>query len=200
MYDREYRMNVIQTIIVGSVATAIFESSKFILIRFFDYLANARLPFSLTGYWISFHQSAHSDTQEVFSAYEIVRIRIKTGKVVASIYQYTNDNRTHIYKGCGFVRGSKLSVSYEDAYNSNSELIGNYLLRVKKESEHNVYLNGTYSEHQGKRDIIVSNSYSLFSYCPSLLIRLGFVFGGKKYIFNHMKKDRFINCVKHKMQ
>ena len=190
---------VINTIVVGIIATLSFEILKYFVLKVMDLIIESRIPFSLTGFWVAFSESKHPDTHEIYSAYEFVRLRIERGKIIVKIYQVTNDSRKHIYKGLGYLRGSKLSISYEDYSNPHSELCGSYNLRVSKKNEHSTYLAGSYTEFQGKEDILYTHDYCLFPYVPTKKENLALRVFGKKYIFNLMENNQFKEDVNKEM-
>lgn len=192
--------NVISTIITGIIATIIFEVLKLFVLKLIDLTKKARIPFSLTGFWVSYNQSEHPETHQIYSAYELIKLSIKRGRINVKIFQLTNDSRKHKYKGCGYIRGSKLSISYEEYAKQKSELTGCYILKVSKKNEHNIFLNGSYTEFQGSMDKIFSHDYCMFPYNTNRINRIGLNLCGGKYIFKHMQKDSFKENVNNEMQ
>lgn len=187
-------------IITGIIATLIFEIVKYIIFKLIDLSQKRRIPFSITGIWVTYHESVHPDTNEKHTAYELLILKIKKGNILTQIYQYTSDERKHRYKGCGYVRGPKLSIAYEEFNNQNSDLTGVYLLKNSKKTEHNTYLKGTYLEFQGKNDEAKVHEYCLFPYSPSFFNKICLKYLGQQYIFYHMKKERFKEYVENQMQ
>ena len=191
----EQKMDVVYTIIIGVIATLVFELLKYSVIRVLDLTKKMHLTFSLPKYWISHTIQASPDSQKTFSAYEFVKLKIVKGRISMQIFQYATDGRLHKYKGCGYIRGSKLSISYEEFANRYSEMTGSLNLKVSKKSEHSIYLKGTYTELQGKKDEVFSYDYCLYPYFPCMFDKLGLNLLGSRYIFNHMKKESFKNYI-----
>lgn len=89
--------NIIKTIITGIIATAIYEIAKYIIIFIIDRVKEKSKEFSISGIWCTYHESRSSIDNQLFSAYELIKLKYNHGKIIMNLYQLTNDGRKYHY-------------------------------------------------------------------------------------------------------
>lgn len=192
--------DIVAAIFTGIVATSIFELLKFSYCFWRDRIAEKELPFSLAGYWCAYHESKDSKTQEIFSACELVRFCHKHDMIHMKLYQITNDGRCQYYKGIGYFRGNKITLSYCEADRQVSNHAGAFLLREKNIIEHVISLTGNYAEFRGDSFRARLYPYNLKPCGLTLSQQIAVFFTGKKAAYSLMKKKAFQDECKNTMQ
>lgn len=190
----------ISTIIVGIISTFIFELMKYIFLLCKSKVAEKCLPFSLNGYWISYHESKEKKDGELLSAFELASFYFDNGVVRMRLYQLTSFGGFYCYKGLGYVRGDKISVSYYESDNPLSNHIGNFLLKASNKIEHEVSLVGNYFEFRGNSTKGHMFIYSMCPYKMSMIDRICIYFCRKNHAEKFMKREKFQNECRNKMQ
>lgn len=132
-------------IVSGIAASASFEIIKTIFLRIKNKFEERSLPFNITGYWCNYQEQKSRDGF-VYTAHELIVMKHRGEKLHFKLYQLTNDNRRHLYKGIGFIRGNKISLAYEEVKKARSNHTGTFNLRVQNIREHSVQLAGQYAE------------------------------------------------------
>ena len=145
-------LNIVLTGIIPCVA---YEILKIFFVAIMNRISAKSLPFTINGYWVAFHE------RDGYSAYEFLILKNQGVKLKFRLYQLTNDNRFHFYKGLGFIRGSKISLAYQEANKNRSNLTGTFNLKVFNKSEHHLALIGKYTEFSKDEDECFSCAYEL---------------------------------------
>lgn len=188
------------TIFVGIITTFIFEIMKYSFLLCKSKVTEKNLPFSLNGYWISYHESMDKKDGELLSAFELASFVFDNGVVHMRLYQLTSYGGFYCYKGIGYVRGDKVSVSYCESDSPQSNHIGNFLLKASNKIEHEVAFVGNYLEFRGNGTKGRTFAYSMCPYKMSTIDRMGIYFLRKKYATKLMKREEFQDECRNKMQ
>lgn len=178
-------------ILVGIIATVLFEISKLIVIVIVDKAKEKSKAFSISGIWCAYHTSKSDIDGKIYSAYELVQLKIHHGKVAAVIYQITNDNRKHRYKGYGCLRGNKLSIAYEEASNPQSNHTGVFIVKIKNVIEHSIFLSGNYVEFRADAEDSSLYKYYLKPHEVSKTNMLKIMIFKSRFIYKYMQKEEF---------
>ena len=185
--------SLLYVIITGAISTIIFEIGKFLFLFIVDKIKEKSVSFSISGYWCSYNSEYSFSENKIYSAYELVKINYSKEKIVMHLYQLTNDNRRHQYKGYGFLRGNKLVISYEEANCSTSNHIGAFILKMQNKNEHSILFAGNYYEYRGEADTCEDFKYILKPCTLSLSNRLLIFIFRNKYIYKLISKEEFKN-------
>lgn len=191
--------NVINTIIIGILATLIYELLTQLVLITLNALKKRSLLFTINGYWCAFHESKSELDGMVYSAFELLHLKYNKGKVYMKLYHVTNDSRKYLYKGIGYLRGDKIVIAYEEAKSDKSNHVGAFMLRQNNIYEHSVVLQGDYLEFRGNKQSVKSYKYLLNSCSVSVKTRVNFFFGRDKSIYNFMLSEEFRNECKQRM-
>lgn len=178
-------------ILTGVLATVLFETLKFFFSRARDVIARKSLPFSLEGYWRTYHEEFDPQKETLFSACELVHFTLRNDAVHMKLYQTTNDGRCHFYQGIGYVRGHKLVLSYYEADNDKSNFTGVFLLRESNANEHMISLVGSYGEFRRDDPQAKFFPYSLHPCQLPRKEQLRIALRGKKYAYSLMRGEGF---------
>lgn len=187
------------TISAGIATTILFELLKYIFLLCKSKVTEKGLPFSLNGYWISQHESRSGKNSELISAFELAFFSFENGIVRMRLYQLTSFGGFYYYKGIGYIRGDKVSVSYCESDNPQSNHLGNFLLKASNKIEHEVSLEGNYFEFRGNGKKGYAFAYSMCPYKMSTVDRIGICFQRKRYAEKLMKRGDFQNECRNKM-
>ncbi len=133
------------------IAPFLYEMLKHLIFFAKDKLNDHINPYSISGYWVSFHSSKNENGVE-YSAYELLRFKQTKNNLSVKLYQHTNDDRFHIYKGLGFIKGNRISLSYCESNDSYSNDIGTFNLSREEESQHTPCFTGVYTEFSKNSD------------------------------------------------
>ncbi len=147
--------NLLDAIISGIIVSALFEIIKYGSINIYNRISEKSLPFAVGGHWGAHH------SQGRFSAFEFMILKQQGVRLKFRLYQKTNDNRFHFYRGVGYIRGNKISLAYHEAKNSRSSSTGTYNLLICNVSEHQIELVGVYTEYSGSEEKAFSHPYCL---------------------------------------
>lgn len=179
--------NLTDIIFTGIISATAFEIFKAIFIIIKNKISEKSLPFTVSGYWCTYHEKA------MHGAYELVYLKHQGNKLKLKLYQKTNDKRFHFYKGNGYIRGDKISIAYQEANKSRSNHTGTFNLKIHNISEHSVCLYGNYTEFSKNNKESNSIRYELKECNLSSFNRLCIKFLGKFFIKNLMVREVFIN-------
>lgn len=185
--------NIIKTIITGIIATAIYEIAKYIIIFITDRVKEKSKEFSISGIWCTYHESRSSIDNQLFSAYELIKLKYNHGKIIMNLYQLTNDGRKYHYKGYGCLRGNKLTIAYEEASNKVSNHTGVIILKLQNIVEHSIFLQGNYAEFRGNNEESTLYPYFLKPHKISLKNKIKIFLFKTQYIYKYMSKEDFKN-------
>lgn len=185
--------NVLNTIIIGVVATFIYELGKYLLFFIIDNIKVRDLPFSLSGYWCSYVKYNPKNSTDEYEAYELIKLKYKKETVFIKMYQITNDNRKNYYEGTGFLRGDKLAFAYREIHRETSNQVGTIILRYRNITEHEVFFVGNYHEFRHDNYRSSSNPYIMKRYYMNFTNTFICKMFGRKQIFAFMKKEEFKN-------
>lgn len=183
----------IETIIIGIVATAIYEMSKKCVLIIYDIVSVKNVQFSVSGFWCSYHQSMSRNSLEEYTAYELMELKYKNGYIRVRLYQLTSDGRKHYYNGNGFLRGDKLAFSYEEVSQESSTQVGTIILRYSNLCEHQVFLVGNYHEFKKNEHSSTNIPYMVKKYHVDRVDKIKYRVLGRRYIFSYMQKENFKN-------
>lgn len=190
-------MNNIQyTVITGIIATAIYEIAKSIVILIIDRVKENNKEFSISGTWCAYHERKSGFDNKLYSAYELVKLKYIRGKVNMSLFQCTTDGRKYHYKGCGCLRGNKLTLAYEEVGNPHSNHTGVIILKFQNIMEHSIVLMGNYVEFNGNDERSSIYSYSLKPHKISTLNRIKIFVLKSPSVYEYMLKEKFVNDAK----
>lgn len=192
-------MDTLKDIILTSIISpAIFEVLKFIIVTIKNKIKETSFPHTMNGFWCTFHESNVEDHS--YSAYELLEIKQQDSKLYVRLYQLTDDERFYTYRGFGYIRGNKASISYEEIKSEISSSTGTITLIRKDATQHVPVYEGVYSEFLKEEKECVFKKYSLTHIDIEkknifLLILLKTIYA-KKY----MNKDSFKNVCKNSMR
>lgn len=181
---------ILEIIFTGIVSCVLFEILKGLFIYAKSKSSEASLPFSVSGRWGTFHK------QGEYSAYELLNLKVQGEIIKLKIYQLTEDQRFHIYKGCGFIRGDRISLAYREANSSKSNMTGTMNLKIQNLSEHHLMLSGKYTEFSKDEKESVSYAYELREVRPSLFESMCIKLSLKTQIKRMMVSEEFKNASK----
>lgn len=167
------------SVIPGIIATTIFEMTKFIITNVMSWVQEKQQPFSINGYWYSTVKEVQGNNE--YFAGEIMKLTYKNGKVLMKLYQITNDGRKYIYKGIGCLRNNKLALSYYECQNHSSRFVGNFILKIVNEVEHEVDLQGNYIEFRKENQTANVFPYKAYRMKLSLKDKINFQLRGINY-------------------
>lgn len=176
---------ILEIVFTGVISCVLFEILKSLFIYAKNKCSEASLPFSVSGYWGTFHK------QGGYSAYELLNLKVQGDVIKLKIYQLTEDQRFHIYKGCGFIRGDKISLVYREASSSRSNMTGTMNLKIQNLSEHDLMLSGKYTEFSKNEKECVSYAYELKAVKPSPFESMCIQLSLKKRIKRMMISEEF---------
>lgn len=191
---------VIEIIFMGIVPAFIYEMLKYIVVEIKDKIKMKSIPFSLEGYWCSCYDWTHPISGTTYSAFELIKMNYHKDRIEFLIYQITTDSRHYIYKGSGYIRGNRISLTYQDASNEKSNKVGAFLLKSVNVFEHSICLIGSYMEFYKESNRGLDQDYMLIPCSIDNKNKLKFKFVGKKSIFSFMKGKDFQNECREKMQ
>lgn len=174
-------------IISAIVSPTIFEVLKYLIVFIINKIKEKSLPHTMDGYWYS------SVKESEYIGYELIKIKQQSSKLYFHIYQLTKDNRFYVYKGCGYIRGSKVSLSYEEVKENKSSVTGNITLLKRDITQHTPKFEGIYSYFSKEETMCTTNPYNLFSLKINKMDRLLLLIFKSKYAKSYMKKERFIS-------
>ena len=177
-------------IITGVISGAAFEFLKKVFIDLRDWLSEKSLPFTIGGDWGAYHE------RNPYSALEFLVIRHRGNKIQFKLYQKTNDGRFHFYIGTGYIRGSKVSLAYQEANKNRSNLTGTFNLKTHNVSEHCLGLVGEYTEFSKDEKECSSYPYELKEFNASFLETVLITVLRKNYIKYLMGQEKFKNVCK----
>ena len=181
------------TILSGITVSLIFEILKGIFISIHNRICEKSLPFTVSGYWGTYHSSND------YSAFEFVVIKHQGVGLRVRLYQKTNDGRFHFYRGAGYIRGNKISLAYQEADKSKSNFTGTFNLLVSNASEHSLKLNGSYTEFSKNEEESTSHPYCLRELSLSLKEIILITAFRKHYIKKLMDGERFQDVCRKKV-
>lgn len=184
---------VLNTIIIGIIATFIYELGKYLLFYIIDNIKVRNLPFTLSGYWCSYVNYIPKNSTDKFEAYELIKLKYKKETVYIKMYQLTNDNRKNYYEGRGFLRGNKLAFAYKEIHRTTSNQVGTIILRYRNLKEHEVFLVGNYHEFRHDNYRSSSNPYMIKKYNMKFIDRFKSMIFHRKNIFSIMQSEGFKN-------
>ncbi len=156
--------NWIISIFMSVVAATLFEVIKFITNFIISRRYTLSIPFSIKGYWCSYHEQMDTESKILYKAYELIKMNVYKDKLIFHLYQYTEDGRFHSYNGCGYCRYNKISLSYEEIGDEISNQTGTFNLFIENSANHTVILTGFYSEFPKNNKKLHKYPYSLHSY------------------------------------
>lgn len=191
-----FNSSITQSIILGVLATVVFEVIKFFFKKIRDSIQEKTIGFSLSGFWCSYVKEESIVDGETYYAYELLRLKYLNNKVFMTLYQVTSDKIKRYYKGYGCFRGNKLTISYEEANNSTSNHTGVFVLKINNKIEHQISLIGNYCEFRQENEECSVYKYSLYPYKLSLNTKILFRLLRKKYIYEYMQNEEFMNACK----
>lgn len=177
-----------KSIIISSIISpAIFEILKYFSVFIINKIKEKSLPYTMDGYWYA------SVKESEYIGYELIKIKQRNNKLYFHIYQLTNDDRFYVYKGCGYIRDSKVSLSYEEAKENKSSVTGNITLLKRDITQHTPKFEGIYSHFFKEETICTTKPYNLFSLKINKMDRLLLLMFKSMYAKKYMKKERFIS-------
>lgn len=150
-------MNIIEALIPA----ILFELLKVVFCHIYDKLMQARIPFTIRGWWCTCHKRLAWDKSREYCTYELVWLDYKNGCICMRLYQLINDGRKYIYKGVGFIRGNKMVISYEEANKNASNKMGTFNLRITNQLEHETAFVGDYHELDRDNETSTNCEYRL---------------------------------------
>lgn len=174
-------------IITGIISCTVFEILKSIFISFKNQMSEKSLPFAIGGYWGAYHERGS------YAAFEFIILKHQGDKLKFKLYQKTNDDRFHFYQGIGYIRGSKVSLAYQEANRNRSNLTGTFNLMVHNTSEHCLGLVGIYTEFSKDETKCTSYSYELKELSTSMGEAILITILRKIYIKHFMDKEKYKN-------
>ena len=175
------------SIVPGIIATTIFEIIKFIMTNVMSWVQEKQQPFSINGYWYSTVKEVQ-DNDEYFAG-ELMKLTYKNGKVLMKLYQITNDGRMYIYKGIGCLRNNKLALSYYECQNHNSRFVGNFILKIVNEVEHETILYGNYIEFRKEKQMANVFPYKAYRMKLSLKDKINFRLKGSNFFKELLEEE-----------
>lgn len=150
---------LLSQIIIGCIATLFVEICFVVIKWMFTHIKVKSQPFSLQGYWLGVSCEIGNDNK-CYKGYEINKISyITLDKIRIKIYQIINDGRYYKYIGCGYIRGDKIVLAYEEQDSPESRMIGAYEFRFGNKKEHSTNLKGHYIEQRESETEVVANPY-----------------------------------------
>lgn len=185
--------SVLNTIIIGIIATFIYEIGKNLLFYIIDNIKVRNLPFSLSGYWCSYVKYSPKNSTDEYEAYELTKINYRKETVYIKMYQLTKDNRKNYYEGRGFLRGDKLVFVYKEIHRAASNHVGTIILRYRNITEHEVYLVGNYHEFRHDNYRSSSSPYMIKRYNMSFIDMFKIKLLGRRNVFSIMQGEKFKN-------
>lgn len=185
--------NLSSIIVTGLISCSAFEIVKYLFICIKNRIEEHSLSFNISGYWAAFHE------RDDYSAYEFLIIKQFGDRVEFKLYQKTNDNRFHMYKGLGFIRESKVSLAYQEANDHRSNSTGTFNFKIYNISEHSLGLTGRYTEFSENESECSSYPYKLAGFSMSPLEIFCISILRKNYIKRLMNTEEFKNVCNSKM-
>lgn len=180
--------NLSGVIITGIIASAMFEIIKFSIIFVKDKIYEKGLPFTISGYWCTYHEKGS------YYAFEFVKIKHRGDKLKFRLYQKTNDGRFHFYKGNGYIRANKISFAYQEVNKNRSNHVGTLNLRIYNISEHCIGLVGSYSEFSKDEKECSHLPYELREFTESKWDKIFILLFRRNYIKRLMDREEFKNA------
>ena len=186
-------MFILQSIIIGIITHVLIEFGKSLKKFIASKIYIRSLQFSIEGYWCTYHEQTSED-KVLYQAYELIKMSINKDKLFFRLYQYTEDKRFYLYKGCAYFRNNKIALSYEEVNNAHSNYTGTFNLQTgNDDANHKIILKGVYSEFLKDSAECKSNNYSLYEYNISKKDKFLILLFKSHYIKKLMKKEDFKN-------
>lgn len=179
-----------EVILTWLIAPTVFELLKIFVIWIINKIEERSLPYSMSGYWCTYHEMIVNN--QTYSCYELLKIKQQGSKLVLCIYQLTNDNRFYLYKGKGYIRGAKVSFSYEEVNSKFSSSTGNVSLLRKDILQHTPRYEGVFSEFIRENENCTCSPYILCFLDLGWFDKMMITIFKSRYIKNYMEKERFL--------
>lgn len=177
-------MEAITYSVIGGL---VIEIVKFVISLIIDITKEGNLSFSIAGYWCAYHKDINDGGKEV-EIYELLHLKYRKDTVEMVLYQIVDERNEYVYNGVGVCRGDKISVSYEETTNKNSNRVGTFILRTQ-DGDHSVKLKGGFYEFPDGGCKRKDKEYEL-KHCDTIKSRT-FAMDHKKYIFSKMREFKF---------
>ncbi len=190
----------INILITSLISPAVFEILKLFCSWLYNKLKNRSLPYTISGYWLACHNTEVVVENIAYTACEIIKIKQNGTNLSFVLYQLTNDKRFYIYRGVGYIRGSKVSLSYEETHSEISSNTGSFTLLKRDTLQHTSCFTGIYSEFVKEEKHCTSMPYSMHLLKLTYFERIMFTLFKSKYAKQYMKKRNFFEQHENNMQ